>query len=412
MSTVSNEPLAINGGSPAVDEPMPPMKRWGKEELARLTEMVDQDSLFYWNGPQTTAMLAEFRKHYPFEHCAPCSSGTAAIHMAVASLNLKIGDEIITTPITDMGTFTGVLVQQCVPVFADLKPHTYNLDPASIEECITPKTKAIIVVHLAGNPADMDAIMAIAKKHSLYVIEDCAQAWGAKYKGTNVGLIGDIGCYSLNDFKHISCGDGGMVCSNNPDIGPTLQMWGDKHYDRKTGTRAPTQLGMNYRMSEPLSAIAAAQLPKMESICNARTRAGTRLSEAIKDLPGIQIPEVDQENNSSYWFYLFRLDLSVLTCTRDEFTKALGAEGVPANAGYLPMAVYRYPVFQDHNFFGGTWPVKDLGLTDMDYTKVNCPVAEEILKTCIFIGIKESMTDSYTDKMAAALSKVACHYAK
>jgi dTDP-4-amino-4,6-dideoxygalactose transaminase len=203
-----------------------------------------------------------------------------------------------------------------------------------------------------------------------------------------------------------------MVCSNNPDIGPTLQMWGDKHYDRKTGTRAPTQLGMNYRMSEPLSAIAAAQLPKMESICDARTRAGTRLSEAIKDLPGIQIPEVDHEDNSSYWFYLFRLDLSVLTCTRDEFTKALGAERVPANAGYLPMAVYRYPVFQDHNFFGGTWPTRDLGLTEMDYTKVNCPVAEEILETCIFIGIKESMTDSYTDKMAAAICKVAVHYAK
>ena len=154
-----------------------------------------QKSLFYWKGPQTEALYEAFRAHYPLKHLFPCSSGTASLHVAVASMKLKPGSEIIMSPITYMGSVIGVLHQQLVPVFADIDPHTYNSDPASIREKITPKTGAIMAIHLSGNPCDMDAIMSIAQAHDLIVIEDAAQAWGARYRGTYVGLIGDYGCW-------------------------------------------------------------------------------------------------------------------------------------------------------------------------------------------------------------------------
>ena len=138
---------------PIVDEPVPQPVRWGAPELARLTAMVQQPSLFYWKGPQTTALIEEFRRHYAFKYCYPCSSGTASLHIAVAALKLKPGDEVIVAPITDMGSVIGVLFQQGVPVFADLEPRTYNLDPADVRRKVTSRTRAIMAVHLAGNPA-------------------------------------------------------------------------------------------------------------------------------------------------------------------------------------------------------------------------------------------------------------------
>src|SRR5690606_5183825 len=140
----------------------------------------------------------------------PCSSGTAAIHVAVNAAGVGPGDEVITAPITDMGTVIGILYQLGVPVFADLQPYTYNLDPEDVRRKITPKTKAVIAVHLAGNPAELSELRQICDEHNLVLIEDCAQAWGAEYDGKPVGTIGDIGCWSLNDFKHIGCGDGGV----------------------------------------------------------------------------------------------------------------------------------------------------------------------------------------------------------
>lgn len=392
---------------PIVNEPLPAMNRWGEAELARLTAMVKQKSLFYWKGPQTEALYTEFRTHYPLKHLFACSSGSAALHVAVASLRLKPGDEVIVSPITDMGSVIGIIYQQGVPVFADLDPRTYNMTPANIRAAITPKTRAIMAVHLAGNACDMTAINAIAKEHNLIVIEDCAQSWGSRHQGTPVGLMGDIGCYSFNDFKHVSCGDGGMVGTNRDDLGTTLSKWGDKCYDRVTGTRDPAELAPNYRMSEPLSAIAAAQLTKLDGIVARRVHNGSRLTAALADLPGVLPPVTRAGDTHSYWFYLLRLDLAKLSVTRDEFVAALKAQGAVASAGYIPMPVYQYKVFQHHNFFGGTWPARLLGATTMDYTKVSCPVAEAILKDCIVLPLNEAMTDSYIDKVAAAIRYVA-----
>ena len=158
MSTTTAIPPAAK---PIVDEPCPMPVRWGPEELARLTAMLSQPSLFYWKGPQTTACVDEFHRQYPLKYRFPCSSGTASLHIAVAALRLRPGEEVIVPPITDMGSVIGILYQQGVPVFTDLDPRTYTLDPAAIRRAITGKTRAIMAVHLAGNPCDMAAIIAM-----------------------------------------------------------------------------------------------------------------------------------------------------------------------------------------------------------------------------------------------------------
>jgi perosamine synthetase len=410
---MTSSALAIHGGPKAVTAVRPEYHRWGAAELARLTAMVDQPSLFYWKGPQTEALLAEFRRTYPLEWCMPSSSCTAALHIAVSALQLPPGSEVITSPVTDMGSVIGVLYQQLVPVFADIDPHTYNLDPEDVRRRITPKTKAIMVVHLAGNPSDMDALMAIAREHGLLVIEDCAQSWGAAYRGKPVGLFGDLACYSFNEFKHISCGDGGIVGTNDARFGPTLTKWGDKHYDRVTGGRNPETLSPNYRMSEPQAAVAAAQMARMHEIVGVHIRLGTRLLGHLRELalPGVVLPAIDSRDTHSFWFVLLRLEPQSFTCTRDEFVAALHAEGVPAGAGYIPKPVYGYPLFQNHNFFADGWPLRDAGLTSMDYRTVKCPAAEQMLTEGISLPISPTLTDEIIDETADALAKVARYFA-
>ena len=189
-------------------------------------------------GRRPQLFTERFREVCPVKHVMTCSSGTAALHIAVAAAGIGPGDEVITTGITDVGTVIGVIYQQGVPVFADLVPNTYNLDPADVERKITPKTKAIIAVHLAGNPCRMEELKAIADKHKLILIEDCAQAWGAKYRGQPVGTIGHIACFSLQQTKQITCGDGGVVGSSDERFGPLLQRFGDKGANRTHPGRA------------------------------------------------------------------------------------------------------------------------------------------------------------------------------
>lgn len=410
MSTSTIEStLAKDGGTKAVTIEVPPRKRWGEQEKAQTDKALNQASLFYWNGPQTKLLTEKFQDHYPLQYVMPCSSGTAAIHVAVNAAGIGPGDEVIVPPITDMGTVIGVLYQLGVPVFADLQPHTYNLDPEDVRRKITPKTKAIIAVHLAGNPADLSALRAICDEHELVLIEDCAQAWGAEYDGKPVGTIGDIGCWSLNDFKHIGCGDGGIAASSHPVYGPLLQKCGDKYFDRVGGTK-PTSLAPNYRITELQSAVGAVQLDRMRGFTEIRGGHGRLLNELLANVEGIDIHEARSQDRWTCWFYLFRIDPKILSCDAKEFVAALTAEGASAGAGYIGFPVYQFPMFANHSFFNGSWPVRDLGLTEMDYTKVKCPVTEEILASCIQIPLNESTPEEYVRQTAEAIRKVAAHF--
>ncbi len=402
--------LAIDGGPKAVAKSCPSAPRWGKTELKQLGEMLKQGTLFYWKGPQTELFKKRFKEVCPVKYAQTCSSGTAAIHTAVAAAGIGLGDEVITSPVTDIGTVIGVLYQQAVPVFADLGKGTHNLDVADVQRRITPKTKAIIAVHLTGNPCDLDALMALAKKHDLVLIEDCCQAWGAKYRGRPIGTVGHIGCFSLQNSKHITCGDGGIVGTSDERFGPLLQPFGDKGSDR-SGKRKFPMFATNYRMSEPQAAVAAAQITRLEKIASQRARLGKILTENISDLPGIIPHEVHPEDRHVCWFYMFRIVPEAFKCNRSRFTHALRAEGAGVSGGYIGVPLYGEAVFQNHGFFAGRWPVKEMGLTEMDFTRHKCPNAESMLTDGIRVYTYEYMTEQYILGVANAIRKVAKHYA-
>lgn len=401
--------LAIDGGPRTLPVAPKARRRWGAPEQDRLAGALHQDSLFYWKGAQTTAFTERFRDLCPATHVMPCSSGTAALHIAVAAAGIAPGDEVITTPITDIGTVIGVLYQQGVPVFADLDPHTYNLNPAEVERCMTERTRAIIAVHLCGNPCDLTALRRIADRRQLVLIEDCAQAWGARHQGKPVGSTGHIACWSLQNSKHITCGDGGVVASSDSRFGPLLQRFGDKGMDRlQPGLFSA--FATNYRWTELQAAFTVAQLERLEAIVDLRSRLGNRLSRQLEGIPGIHPHQVDPGDRCGYWFYFLRMDPARFRVDRAQFVKALAAEGVEASAGYIPVPLYGNPVFQKHGFFAGRWPLREFGLTRMDYSAVRCPEAESILKTGIRINIHEGLAMDFMDATAAAVRKVAAAY--
>lgn len=355
---------------------------------------------------------------YGVKYCVAASSGTASIHVALGTVGVTAGDEVITSPITDMGTLIGILYQNAIPVFADLDLHTYNLDPQSIENKITDKTKAILVVHLAGNPSDMDAIINISKKHSIKVIEDCAQSYMCYYRGRLAGTIGDIGCFSLNDYKHISTGDGGMCLLNDDQMYEKALRFADKNYNRLSNDSAAIRkieyLAPNYRMTELQGAVAIAQLDKLEWICSKRNAYGDGLTEGIKGLPGIYPHKITEGGKCSYWFYMFRIDEKEAGVSRDEFSEALTAEGVPNQPGYIPSCVYEYGLFLNKNAHPGSdcpFGCKHYG-RDIRYFRGMCPTAEKILSTAIRLQVSEFYTEQDLREVIEAIRKVSNFYRK
>jgi len=410
------ENLAIFGGEKAKTTPWGTGMRFGDAELQQVKEALEQNTLFYFSGTKVKAMCDKFKDMYGAKYCVATSSGTAAIHVALGAAGVTEGDEVIVAPMTDMGSMIGILFQNAIPVFADLDPNTYVMTAESIEKVITPKTKAVVVVHLAGNCAEMDEIMAVAKKHNIKVIEDCAQAYETFYKGRKVGTFGDFGCFSLNDYKHISAGDGGMVLTNDETGYYTAAKFADKNYDRwRTRNVHDGQIDFiapNYRMNELTGAVGLAQLDRLEWICSRRWELGQRLTAGIKDLPGIMVPEVKEHNKSSYWFYMFRVDGEVCGVSRNDFCDALVAEGIPTGRGYGLFCAYDYNFLQNKSAYQGTHAPFDSKYYggNVTYSKENCPGAELILKSAISFNIKEFHTEQDIDEMIHAIRKVHAYY--
>lgn len=409
--------LALFGGPKTKTTPFGTGKRFGAEELRELGEALEQNTLFYWSGTKVKAFAAKFAAMYGMKRCVTVSSGTAAIHTALGALGVAPGDEVITSPITDMGTLIGILYQNAVPVFADLDPHTYNLTAETLAARITPKTKAFIVVHLAGNAADMDPILELARRHGIRVVEDCAQSYLCYNKGRLAGTLGDIGCFSLNDFKHISAGDGGMLVMNDEDLYYRAFRFADKNYDRFSKERGAMRriesLASNYRMTELQGAVGLAQLDRLRGICEKRSRYGDQLTQSIRGLPGIDPPAVPEGGKSSYWFYMFRVKEKEAGVSRDEFSRALAAEGIPNSPGYIPGCVYEYDLFQNRSAFPGSEIPFNINHTsdEIRYEKGLCPVAEDILRTAIQVSISQFYTEQDMREMADAIRKVSEYYA-
>ncbi len=398
---------AIAGGEPVRRTPLTRARRYGEEELRELREALEQETLFCAQGAKTAALEREFAVHLGANGAVACSSGTAALHAALIAEGVSPGDEVITTPITDMGTVIPILFQGAVPVFADLHPSQYNLLPESVEERVTDRTRAVIAVHLAGNACDLAALKDLCSGRGLALIEDCAQSHGCRYDGRPVGVHGDYGCFSLNEFKHISCGDGGIVVGSTPERAARLRLAVDKAYSREPGLgaadRAPTFLAGNYRMTELQAAVGRAQLGKLDSIVGRRRAWCGALSERLAGLPGIRLPEVTPGCEHSWWFYMLRVAPDELGADADRFAEALGKEGVPAGAHYTAKCIYEYPVFTEHSAFARG----EHAYQGHAYAKGLCPTAEETLETCVIIPVNEGYTDSDLDDVATAVRRVA-----
>lgn len=406
--------LAIHGGNPVKTTPYGTTKRFNGNELKYLEEALEQNTLFYWKGGFAKRLCQKFAEIYGVKHCAVTSSGTSAIHTALGAVGIKPGDEVITSPITDMGSVIGILYQNAIPVFADLDPNSYNMTAKSVEEKITDKTRAVVVVHLAGNAAEIDEIVKVCHAKGIYVIEDCAQSYCCEYKGKYVGAWGDIGCFSLNDFKHISAGDGGMVIMNDSELYHKAVMFADKNYNRfgEEVVRNSPHIGPNYRMSELQAAVGLAQVEKVEEICRKRNVYGDALTAGIKDLPGIYVPKVHPECKSSYWFYLIRVDENELGCTRREFVDALRAEGVQASPGYIAQCVYEMDMFTQKTAYGEMkcpFSCPYYG-REIEYKTGLCPNAEKILETCIRLESKEYFTEQDLRETIEGIRKVSAYY--
>ena len=398
---------AIAGGKPAKMAPFAKAKRYGDEELRLLREAIEQQTLFYAQGKKVKALEAAFAKMHGVKHAVACSSGTAAIHAAMIAVGVSPGDEVIVPPVTDMGSIIPVMFQGAVPVFADLDAHTYNLSPDAVLARITAKTKAILAVHLAGNACDLKALEDIADARHITLIEDCAQAHGCRYDGRPIGTVAPVGCFSFNEYKHVSCGDGGIVITDDDALAQRIRLATDKCMGRSgpKEQRQPTFLANNYRMTELQGAVALAQLEKLASIVERRRAWCAKLHDGLKDLPGIARPAITPKCDPSWWFYMVRVNPAELGgADADKFVDAMKAEGVPLGAHYIGEPIYDFPLFANHTAFDHGEPH---AFASQKYAPGMCPVAEEILKTCVMLQINEAYTDDDLKQTLHAFRRVA-----
>jgi perosamine synthetase len=408
--------LARDGGEPAVQTPIPPRKRHGELEKRYLNEVIDSDTLFFYLGTKVREFEHRFAALYQKKHCVACSSGTAAVHMAIACFELPPGSEVITSAITDMGSLTGILYQGLVPVFADVEPETLNMDSASVRGAITPRTKAILLVHHAGLAAGLNPILAIGREHGIPVIEDCAQAYGCEYQGELVGRRSPVSSFSLNHFKHITSGSGGMILTDDDHLRYIASLFLDKCYQREEGVRNPFFLAPNYQMTEMQGAVALAQLERLAGVTERRRQLGSRLSAQMAGIEGIGLQPIPPGSRHSYFLYLLKLDLERFGCAAEEFAEALRREGVNARAHLITggRPVYLYDIFQRRSAFPSShYPFESLDThADRFYPPGLCPVAEDAFSRWITLELLENYTEQNVDEMAFAVAKVAYHFAK
>ncbi len=395
--------LAINGGPKTINKEFP----WPVYDESDINAVVEVVRSGKWGNPDCADLVKSFEDEFASfcgtKYALACVNGSVALRLALIACQVKPGDEVIIPPYTFIATSTIVLEANCVPVFVDIDPDTYNLDPSKIEAAITKRTKAIIPVHFAGQACDMDKLMAIAEKYNLKVIEDACHGHGAEYKGKKLGSIGDAGCFSFQSSKNLTCGEGGMVITNDENLYDMMNslrnvgrvkggQWYEHHY-----------LGCNYRITQLQVALLKNQLKRLKEQTLKRHENGTYLNTLLEKIEGIKpLRRGIGETVHSYHIYIFRYNKSKFNnLSKVEFSKMLAAEGVPCFMGY-PQPLYKQPLFRKKNFMCYAIP------EDVDYTYVSCPVTE---KACYeeavwimqntMLGTKEDM-----DKIAEAIIKI------
>jgi perosamine synthetase len=376
----------------------------GAEELENLAAVLRSGTLTCTKGNFSKNFEQNFAKLVGATFGHACSSGTAAVHCAIAALNLEPGDEVITTSITDMGALAPILFQGAIPVFCDVNPHTYNVTANAIRARLSPRTKAIIVTHLFGNPCDMNAILGLALQHNIPIIEDCAQAFLTSYGDRYVGTIGTIGCFSLQQGKHITTGEGGVVVTDDPELARRMYLFINKAWGYGDAKPDHYFLAPNYRMSELQGAVALAQLPKLDGVVESRVRTANALTSALRGLPGIETPRVQDGGVHTYWKYCLRVDDRVIAGGAVGLGAKLKDKGVTCAPRYIQKPAFRCQVFRDQVTFGKSrWPFTLARPEAVDYSESLFPGTFKALQDVLVLPWNEKYTQEHVDYIAESL---------
>lgn len=379
-------------------------RTFGPEELEHIAAVLKSGTLTCTKGNYTKNFEQLFARLLGSKHAHACSSGTAAVHCAIAAIDPEPGDEIITTSITDMGALAPIVYQGAIPVFCDVDPHTYNVTAKSIEARITPRTKAIIVTHLFGNPCEMNSIMALANKHNLPVIEDCAQSFLTSYGDRYVGTLGAIGCFSLQQGKHITTGEGGVCTTDDPELARRIYLFINKGWGYGDAKPDHYFLAPNYRMSELQGACALGQLPKLEGVVEARVRTATALTSALTGVAGIETPRVTDGAVHTYWKYCLRVDDNLIEGGAVGLGAALKDKGVTCAPRYIQKPAFRCQVFRDQVTFGRSrWPFTLATPEAVDYSEDRFPGTFNALQHVLVLPWNEKYTQEHVDYIAEAV---------
>lgn len=368
------EELAVNGGPPAKRTPLPEWPVYDERELAAVTGVIQSQQWWRGNGAQSALFEQEFAAYQGSRAALAVTNGTHAIELALAAYDIGRGDEVIVPAFTFISTATGVMNAGAIPVLADVTLDTFCLDPEAVAAAISPRTRAIIPVHMAGHSVDMDALGALARRHNLVIIEDAAHAQGAEWQGQRVGSQ-HTSIFSFQAFKLMTAGEGGAIVSNDQAYIERCFLFGNCGRPKQDRTYQHSVLGSNYRMSELQAAVLRVQLTRLDEQITRRAANAALLDQLLGEVPGITPQAHDPRvTRNPHYMYMFRYDSAAFGgLSRQDFVDLLIAEGLPAFVAYL--AIHRTPVFRDRTF-GPRW--RDDHALLPDYAQVSCPAAEQI----------------------------------
>lgn len=383
-------------------------RTFDERELALLAEVLGNGTLTSTKGNFVRALEERFAAVTGVSAAYACSSGTAAVHCAVAAVDPEPGDEIVTTSITDMGALAPILYQGAIPVFADVDPRTCNVTAESVEAALSERTRAIIVTHLFGNPCDMEPIMELARARCIPVIEDCAQSFLARSGGKFVGAVGDIGCFSLQQGKHITTGEGGLVTTNDPDLARRVFLFINKAWGYGDPNPDHYFLALNYRMSELQGAVAVAQIDKLAAVVERRVAAAGRLTAMLREVKGIEIPFVHEGNAHTYWKYCLRVDSTVVRDGAQGMASLLKERGINSAPRYIQKPAFMCEVFREQRTFGRSrFPFTLARPEAVDYDPARFPGTFAALDGVLVLPWNERYTDEHVEYIAGAIRDAA-----
>jgi perosamine synthetase len=380
-------------------------RNFGREELAAVSRALESGTLTSTKGTFVRAFEKRFAEMIGVAHAFACSSGTAAIHTAIAAVNPNPGDEFITTPVTDMGALTPILYQGAIPVFADIDSATFNVTARTIRERASIRTKGIIATHLFGNPCEMDDIVDLAASLNVPIIEDCAQAFLACHRDKYVGTIGTIGCFSLQQGKHITTGEGGIVVTNDDALARKMFLFINKAWGYGDPSPDHYSLALNYRMSELQGAVALAQLDKLEAVVDRRVALARALSRRLVGEPGILLPTPSPLARHTYWKYCLRVDESIIDGGAVGLARLLKEQQVFAVPRYIQKPAFACEIFRDQRTFGDSrYPFTLARPEAVDYAPHRFEGTYRALDQILVVPWNDRFTDEHVEYIAASIA--------